>query len=245
MVNLSRALIILFFIPLVFFGWWASGAQATNPPQVVINEIAWMGGEESFADEWIELYNNTGKAINLEGWILKAVDGTPEISLEGTILTKSFYLLERTNNEAVPNIKADLIYKGSLNNKGEHLKLINPQGEIVDEIDCSSEWFAGDNKTKQTMERVDSENWQTSQNPGGTPKAKNSPRAKLEERVEVGPLEEEFAKTEAKKELAAVGEQLPESSNSLYVLLIAFPVAIFSGIIILTLKRKAKTKKSF
>ena len=52
----------------------------------------------------------------------------------------SYFLLERTNDETVPDIKADLIYKGGLNNKGEHLRLINEQGKIVDEIDCSSEW---------------------------------------------------------------------------------------------------------
>ncbi len=225
MKDLSRTVAILFFFLLPL------SVQTANSPQVVINEIAWMGTEESFANEWIELYNNTDNTINLEGWILKAVDGIPEISLEGIILTKSFYLLERTNDETVPDIKADLIYKGSLSNKGERLELINHQGEIVDEINCSEGWLAGNNETKQTMERANSGDWQTSQNPGGTPKAKNSPGAKLEEGVKVKPLE---------KELTAVSEQLPESSNSLYVFLIAFLLAIFSGITILILKRKIK-----
>jgi len=227
MKDLSRVAVIFSFLLLPF------SIQATNPLQVAINEIAWMGREESFADEWIELYNNTDNAINLEGWILKAADGTPEISLEGTILAKSFYLLERTDDGTVPNIKADLIYKGSLNNKGEYLELTNPRGKIVDEVDCSSKWFAGDNKTKQTMERVDSESWQTSRNPGGTPKAKNSPGAKLDYN------RPSTQKTETKKELAAVGEQMPETPSFL-PLLIALATAIFSGIIILILKRKIK-----
>lgn len=225
MKDLSRAAVIFSFLLLPF------SIQATNPLQAAINEIAWMGSEESFADEWIELYNNTDKTINLEGWILKAVDGTPEISLEGTILAKSFYLLERTNDDTVPSIKADLIYKGSLSNEGERLELVNPQGGIVDEIDCSSKWFAGDNKTKQTMERVDSESWQTGRNPGGTPKAKNSSGVKLKE---------ESPKTKISLPLASVGKQIPEKS-SLFPLLIAFTLAIFSGIIILILKRKVKT----
>lgn len=224
MKDLSRAAVIFSFFLLPF------SVQATNPLQVAINEIAWMGSEESFADEWIELCNNTDKTISLEGWILKAVDGTPEISLEGTILAKSFYLLERTDDNTVPDMRADLIYKGSLSNKGERLELINPQGGIVDEIDCFSKWFAGDNKTKQTMERTDAEKWQTSRNPSGTPKAKNSPGATLED---------EPTKTETKKGLAAIGEQMPEKPSFL-PLLIALTIAIFSGIIILILKRKVK-----
>jgi len=85
----------------------------------------------------------------------------------------------------------------------------------------------------------DSSNWQTSQNPGGTPKAENSPGAKLKEGAEAKLLEE-FTKAETKKGLATVSAQLPESSKSLSILLIALPIALFSGIIILILKRKIK-----
>ena len=224
MKDLSRIVVIYFFLLSPFF------IQAANPLQVVISEIAWMGGEESFADEWIELYNNTNNAINLKDWVLKAADGTPEISLKGTILAKSFYLLERTNDNTVPNIKADLIYKGSLSNEGEYLELINPEGEIADEIDCSSEWFAGDNKTKQTIERMDSEGWQTSQSPGGTPKTKNSPGAKIKEKADG---------TGINLSLASADKQIPEKLPFL-PLLIAFVLAVFSGIIILILKREIK-----
>jgi hypothetical protein len=226
--DLSRAITILSVLFLAF------SAKATDLPPVLINEIAWMGGEESFANEWIELYNNTNKAINLEGWILKAVDGVPEISLEGTIFARSFYLLERTDDETVPGIKADLIYKGSLSNKGECLELVNPQGETADEVDCSSGWFAGDNKTKQTMERLDSEKWQTSQNPKGTPKTKNSPGATSD----YSPATDQ--ETETKKDLTAADKQIPEKS-SFFPSLAAFVLATFSGLIILSLKRKIKT----
>ncbi len=241
MENLSRAIIVLLLSFYVF------SAQAASMPEMVINEIAWMGNGSSFTDEWIELYNNINSPINLKGWVLRSTDGTPKINLTGAIAANGFYLLERTNDETVPDIKADLIYKGSLSNRGEFLELIMASGETADQTNCSSGWFTGDNKTKRTMERKnpqisgnDSENWQTSQNPAGTPKIKNSPGAKLEERIEVGSLEEELAKTKAKKELAAISEQSPEPSNPLCVLLIAFPIAIFSGVIILLLKRKIK-----
>ena len=144
---------------------------------VVINEIAWMGTEASYNDEWIELYNGSSFDLELDGWKLIAEDGSPAINLSGKITAKGFFLLERTDNETLPDIEANLIYKGSLSNTGERLKLLAENGEVVDEIDCSSEWFAGNNKEKTTMERKDPlvigndpQNWQTSQNPGGTPK---------------------------------------------------------------------------
>ncbi len=138
---------------------------------VVINEIAWMGTETSYNDEWIELKNKGKENIDLEGWILKSEDGSPEIELEGEIKANSFYLLERTDDNTTPE-KADLIYTGALSNKGENLKLIDSSEKIIDKVLSSDGWMTGDNKTKQTMERNSS--WQTSQEPGGTPKSENS-----------------------------------------------------------------------
>jgi len=155
-------------------------AQGAFPP-IIINEIAWMGNSASYANEWIELYNNNDSAVNLGGWMLKSENGKLKINLSGTVPAKGFYLLEKTNDSAVPNIKADLIYKGALNNKGEDLTLYDNSGKLIDEVNCSSGWFAGNNKTKQTMERINpllpgnnAENWQISRNPGGTPKTINS-----------------------------------------------------------------------
>jgi hypothetical protein len=162
MQRISKTLIItgLIFLPFA--------VQAN----VVINEIAWMGTSVSYNDEWIELYNN-GSVINLEGWVLKADDGSPEINLSGIIPEKGFYLLERTNDETIPGITADLIYKGALGNNGENLKLYNNSGNLIDQVISLEGWLAGDNSTKQTMEKIGS-GWQTSQNPGGTPKTINS-----------------------------------------------------------------------
>jgi len=145
--------------------------QAGN---VVVNEIAWMGTETSANDEWIELYNNSDNDIDLEGWLLKADDEKPLINLTGSIKAKDFYLLERTGDEAVPGIPADLIYTGALENSGETLQLYDNSENLIDSVNCSDEWSAGDNATKQTMERKGLQEWQTSQSPGGTPKAKNS-----------------------------------------------------------------------
>jgi len=164
-------IIFLIFISGGFFICPIFSFAAAN--DIVINEIAWMGTDISSTDEWLELYNNTETEIDLTGWILKASDGSPNITLEGTIASGGYFLIERTDDSTVPNIEADLIYTGALGNTGENLELRDAENNLINSIDCSEAWLAGDNSTKQTMERIDS-NWQTSLNIHGTPKAQNS-----------------------------------------------------------------------
>jgi hypothetical protein len=156
MKDLSRVIIIFLLLPFT--------AQA-----VIINELAWMGTTTSYNDEWIELYNDSDNDINLTNWTLKTEDGSLEINLEGIIPTKGFYLLERTDDETIINIPADLIYTGSLGNNGENIKLYNDNNILIDEIICLDSWPAGDNATKQTMQKINNE-WQTADS---TPKALN------------------------------------------------------------------------
>lgn len=125
--------------------------------QVVISEIAWMGTKANAFDEWLELYVNSD--VTLDGWKIFGIkDGTTtlEISLSGAAASSSYLLLERTDDNAVADIKADFIFSGGLNNDGMRLELRNEKGVIIDVVDCSGGWFAGDNTTKQTMERISS-----------------------------------------------------------------------------------------
>ena len=168
---------------LLIIGWFFIFPNITfgDTSNIVINEITWMGTEISSSDEWIELYNNTDQEIDLTGWTLKSVDEKPEISLSGSIAANSYFLLERTDDESVSNITADQIYSGALGNSGEKLDLYDAEDNLIDSVDCSEGWFSGDNSGKQTMERKNpqspgnnSDNWQNSQSPGGTPKSQNS-----------------------------------------------------------------------
>ena len=285
MKNLSSPLFVILFLILI-----PSSTTAANPLDVVVNEITWMGTTNSANDEWLELYNNTDNSINLDGWQLIAQDGTPKITLSGIIPVNSFYLLERTNDDTVPGISADKIYTGALGNNGENLKLYDNLNNIVDEVNCSEKWLAGDNAAKQTMERKIDNNWQTSQNPGGTPKTKNSivvqtepqPQTKFDEpavgdshqqvypsgiiineilpspkgqdekeeketevlKEKIGeniPKEEVKEKIKPEQGLAAIGKQVPEDKINFFpIFSVAFTIAIFSGVIILTLKKQMK-----
>ena len=121
---------------------------------VLINEIAWAGTEASTYDEWIELYNPHPSPVDLTGWLLEAEDGSPNIELSGTIAAYGFFLLERTDDTAVYDILADQIYTGSLENGGETLRLIGPDGETVDTANLNGgDWPAGDAEAHTSMER--------------------------------------------------------------------------------------------
>ena len=161
--------VIYTFLSLTMLLPYFSGAEES----IMINEIAWMGTNTYHGDEWLELFNPTGQNIDLAGWNITAVDGSPSITLEGTVPTNGYFLLERSDDTTVPGILADQIYTGALSNSGEHLKLFDNQGNLVDEVNASDGWPAGDNNTKQTMEWTGS-GWTTSLNPGGTPRAQNS-----------------------------------------------------------------------
>ena len=91
---------------------------------VVINEVAWMGTQDSDWDEWIELYNNTANTITLNGWRIAFADGTPTtIALSSAIGPYSYFLLERTE-DVVSDIKANQTYGGNrMSNTNEEIIL--------------------------------------------------------------------------------------------------------------------------
>jgi len=147
--------------------------------KVIFNEIAWMGSSNSSNDEWIELKNISSDEVNLSGWQILDKDEKIKIifELEGAISkipSHQFYLLERTGDDSVPDIAADFIYTGALNNEDEVLYLFDQDCQLQDEIITEPDWQAGDKNSKRTMERKTSLEWQTSANINGTPKAKNS-----------------------------------------------------------------------
>jgi len=171
----------LVFSAIVLGGIFLLGkiSLAANSLDVVINEVAWMGNANSTADEWLELYNNTTSTIDLTGWTLKFSTASSSINLSGTIGANGYFLLERTDDHSMPAIAADQIYTGALSNDGAVLELRDKDNNLIDMIDGSGGWFAGDNTSKKTMERINSalasekDNWADSLLENGTPKAQN------------------------------------------------------------------------
>ena len=177
------------FVTAVLFP--ANFVFGAEPLEVVINEIAWMGTEIDGVEsknwwryEWIELYNTSEQKIDLSGWKIEngmAKQVVLEVS-EGEILPQDYFLICK---KKIANCDLE-ISKLSLHNDYKAnggLVLKDETENIIDQTPepSNSDWPAGDNETKQTMERKDTElpgtdtdNWQTSRDSGGAPKAQNS-----------------------------------------------------------------------
>lgn len=126
------------------------------PGLILINEVAWGGTSASASDEWVELYNPNGFAVNLTGWTLTSLDGSPSLTLTGLIPGSGFFLLERTDDNAVSDIPADQIYSGDLGNGGEALTLRDPGGNLIDTANGNGgAWPAGTGSPNYySMERL-------------------------------------------------------------------------------------------
>lgn len=117
----------------------ASSPGAANPfaisDVVVINEIMYhhrptypdsvngIGYQEN-SEEWIELHNHSGQAVDLAGWKLR--DAITYDFPTGTMLAADGYLV--VNNSA---------FSGSLNNSGERIELRDANDNTVDEVTYS------------------------------------------------------------------------------------------------------------
>jgi len=174
--------------------------------EIIINEVAWMGSKNSHNDEWIELKNISNKDINMKGWSL--VDNGEQINITfNDLIIKSgqIALLERTDDNKVPFIKADLIYSGALANNSEELYLFNNNCELEDYVSAMPSWPAGDNVERKTMERNGDFSWHTYSENGymniwGTPKEENSERIIEDREKKEVAIEEKKEKDEEKKE---------------------------------------------
>lgn len=163
--HFLRSSALWLLAPGAFLLWLVSSVLARpsmlGTQTVIINEVAWMGTQANANHEWIELYNPGATDINITGWQLRAIDGSPDITLSGIIPAGGYFLLERTTDTTVSNIPADQIFTGSLGNgpPGETLQLFDNSGPTPVLIDTANyppgnPWPAGNNTTKCTMERV-------------------------------------------------------------------------------------------
>jgi len=134
------------------------------PGPIIINEVAWMGDEESFSNEWLELKNITGTLVSLSGWQLLDKDEQIKIIFSNQEMGPGdFFVLRRGRD-----------FSGNLRNSEEEVRLFNPDCGLIDKVAALPDWPAGDNKKKFTMERSPDFSWYTSSQVGGTPGGENS-----------------------------------------------------------------------
>ena len=138
----------------------ASGETATSSSLVIvsltaplrINEIAWAGTVQSANDQWLELRNASGYALDLSHVALVRSAGS-ELQLSGTAvgqdtLGNGYFLIERT--EAATDVHADLLAQFDLfSQTGERASLVWYDGSATTTLDATpvvaacAGWCAG------------------------------------------------------------------------------------------------------
>ncbi len=185
------------------------------PMGVIINEILPYPVGSDAEEEWIEIFNQNNFQADLSGWKISDVMGSIKVYIlpEGTkIGPKGFLVLSRPTT------------KITLNNDADGLEFAQPDGKITDFINYTKAPHG------KTFNRIDNKwSWSATLTPGSI-NIISTPEEKTESH-----LLEDISRPQ---DIAAVGEQLPESSNSILVVSVALSLAIFSGSTILLLKRK-------
>jgi len=201
--------------------------QQTYPSGVIFNEILPSPEGADETEEWIEVLNQNNFEVLLSDW--KITDTVGKITTysfpKGTkIPPQGFLVFSRPTT------------KITLNNDGDGLKLIQPDGKIVDEATYEKAPLG------QSYNLVNSNwSWSTNLTPG---EVNFIPFPQPEGKIGAESLKDKSTtEPEIKRELAAIGEQISKPSKSFFILLIAFFLAISSGITILVLKKKLSSTR--
>lgn len=113
---------------------------------VVINEVLYDPLTTADADaEWVELYNPTDNAVTLDGWSL--ADGASTIALPPmAVEAHGFAVIAASGGfkDAYPAFRGNVAVLGrrignGMGNDGDHLRLLDAQGAVVDAISWGSD----------------------------------------------------------------------------------------------------------
>lgn len=164
--------------------WSAPHSFIPNPPiqvygaGVVIHEVMYHPSE-SCGVEFVELYNNSPETVNLSGFEIKG--GVDYTFPEGSKIEAGGYVVltnEPRRFEDLYGYEPTGKYKGSMDNKGERLRLMDPFGGIVDSLrfDNKTPWDEKAAGLGFSLELVDigsdnahPDNWKASNCQCGTP----------------------------------------------------------------------------
>ena len=200
------------------------------PSAVFFNEILPNTplGQKDEEKEYIEIFNQNDFEVDLTNWKIEDLIGKTNTFLLPTgtkIKGKGFLVFYRTQT------------KITLNNNGDGLKLLDPDGKIIDTITFQKAPRGKSyNKTKNGWL------WSDYLTPGTENVVEEKERGKNEEISfnQNQNLIEKKSEEGSKKALAEIEQFSPKEKNSLFLLIVAFTISLFSGIIILVLKNIIK-----
>lgn len=164
-------------------------ADSTKLYDIVLNEIMTdptpvVGLPEC---EYLELYNRSGNAVNMNGW--KLTMGSYSYTLPNVTLSANGYLIATSKADTAKlkpygQVLGLFTSSTTLTNTGQCLKLQNRDGRLIDWLEYDDSWYGDEFKTQGgwSLEQIDpwntcggKGNWKASTaNAGGTPGSKNS-----------------------------------------------------------------------
>lgn len=139
-------------------------AHADQAPDVVINEVMWMGSTVSSADEWLELRNTTASPIDVSGWRLTnaGTSGSDLVlpsSPTAVIPANGYYLISNFSDasaSSILNLAPDAVTTAvSLSNTCNAIVLEKVDLSPIDTMGCDGSSYFGNGNTaiKRALER--------------------------------------------------------------------------------------------
>lgn len=158
-----------------------------EPFDLVFNEIMYNSTDGILPNyDYLELYNSSSRSISLGGWTLD-ISGTVRKLPDSTIAAGNYLII--TTATAVDTFSvygkaASGLTSTSLTNSGRTLRLVSPEGQIIDSLTYSDKVISDAEKSNGgwALERIDPQNtcggwnnWAYSTDKrGGTPGQRNS-----------------------------------------------------------------------
>lgn len=162
----------------------ASPAAAATPGDVVISELMYNPLSDLDSDEFLELANTTGSAVDMSGWSFGGVTAT--LPAGTTIPAHGFFVLspDLARFHTTYGGNANAVYTGKLSNGGETISVKDSSGAVIDSMTYSDtgDWAITPDGNGPSLELIDPAqdhndplNWAASTAAkGSTPGAPNS-----------------------------------------------------------------------
>jgi len=207
----------------------------TYPKGVVIHEILPAPEGADDTNEYIEIYNSNTADIDISGWKLQDIQGTPTTYIfpkNTTISADAYLVLKRPET----NI--------TLNNDEDGLNLITPDGKITDTVN-----FTNAQKNQSYNKTVSGWRWSTTQTPSAAniiTTATTIIKSAKKQTALPKSKKTDNNKTVGNSATASIADAIQldknNQTNPWLLFLIALAITIISAIIILLIKFKLLKK---
>jgi len=132
-------------------------SEASN---IVVNEINYNSSSEFDPGDWIELYNNSDKTVDISGWIFQDNNNLHRYQISSATFLEPYKFLVLSSETSkfrvlfpeVSNVLGDIGF--NINGSGELIRLYNNQGLLIDSLvfDNQAPWPLMANGTGSSLE---------------------------------------------------------------------------------------------